>query len=221
MILELFDAPFQKKISKEQVSIGLILSMHLFGAIIIGNNAIENFILLTPLNLLASLGLILWNHTTWNAVFLRISLFCFFAGLIAEMIGTNTGLIFGTYDYGKSLGFKVLNVPLMIGVNWLMLIYAAVAAINELSPKLHFVWKALFSAILMVGLDLLIEPVAMKHDFWYWKNNVIPFKNYVDWFFLSFILLLIFHRFLFLKNKTAIALFGSQLLFFLILNLLK
>ena len=59
MILGLIQS--KTKLNKEQFSIALILTMHIFGAVVIGRNFIENFVSLTPFNLLMSLGLLFWN----------------------------------------------------------------------------------------------------------------------------------------------------------------
>ena len=137
-----------------------------------------------------------------------------------EIIGTNTGLIFGEYAYGRTLGFQVGHVPLIIGVNWLMLVYATAAVVNSVAEKQHFVIKAALSAGLMVFLDFFIEPVAIRYDFWSWTDNIIPIQNYVAWFVIAFALLIVTHRIVLIKSKTAIALFIAQLLFFVSLNII-
>ena len=43
--------------------------------------------------------------------------------MIAEILGVNYGLIFGKYDYGDNLGLKLLGVPLLIGLNWVVLTF--------------------------------------------------------------------------------------------------
>jgi putative membrane protein len=45
----------------------------------------------------------------------------FQAGYLLEMFGVKTGRIFGEYIYGNNLGYKWNDVPLIIGLNWLML----------------------------------------------------------------------------------------------------
>jgi putative membrane protein len=37
----------------------------------------------------------------------------------------------------------------------------------------------------MVLIDVLMEPLSNQLDFWSWKNNVIPFSNYIDWFLVA------------------------------------
>lgn len=207
-------------INKHQFSISLIFAMHLFGAIIIGGNLIENFILLTPFNLVVSLALLIWTQERLSKKFLIICVISFFTGFLFEFIGTNTGLIFGDYTYGRTLGFQIGHVPLIIGANWLILVYASAAVVNHFIAKSHFILKAVVSATLMVCLDFFIEPVAMKYDFWSWANDVIPIQNYIAWFLIAFCLLIMTHYSMLIKNKTAIALFIAQSLFFIILNFL-
>ena len=206
-------------ITKHQFAISLIFTMHIAGAIIISENIIENFVLLTPFNLITSLVLILWTNGKISKSLLLISIICFITGLTFEIIGTNTGLIFGDYTYGQTLGFQVGHVPLIIGVNWLILVYSSAAIVNYFVAQTHWLIKAAISAGLMVGLDFFIEPVAIKYDFWSWTNDFIPIQNYVAWFLIAFFLLSIAHRTITIKNKTAIALFVAQSLFFIILNL--
>ena len=68
---------------------------------------------------------------------------------------------------------------------------------------------------MLVLLDWLIEPVAVKYDFWQWTNTVVPMQNYIAWFIISALLLFIFNKFEFQKNnKLAQALYIIQLVFF-------
>lgn len=206
-------------INKEQFSIALLIVMYIAGIIIIGGDLIKNFVLLTPFNLSVSFALILWTAKEKSKKLLFIGILCFVTGLVIEIIGTNTGLIFGEYNYGKTLGFQVLNVPLIIGINWLILVYSSAAVVNHFFERRNLIIKAILSALLMVGLDFFIEPVAMQYDFWSWEGNIIPIQNYIAWFFIALFLLIITHKLVVIKNKTAIVLFIAQLLFFIILNL--
>jgi len=73
----------------------------------------------------------------------------------------------------------------------------------------------------MVGLDLLIEPVAIRLDFWQWSFNKIPVQNYLGWLVVSLVLQFYFINSKFLKNNLlAPLLFCLQLLFFLLHTLL-
>lgn len=219
-MLQSIHTNFNNNLNRNQFAIGLIIAMYAAGAIIIGGNLIENFVLLTPFNLIVSISLLIWTHDKWSKKMTFIAILSFLVGFFAEMIGTNTGLIFGNYQYGKTLGFQLGHVPLIIGVNWFMLVYATAAVINQFFEKQNWFVKAISSALLMVGLDIFIEPVAMKYDFWNWENGIIPIQNFIGWFFIALFLLSITHYYTLIKSKTAIVLFIAQLLFFITLNLI-
>ncbi len=205
---------------KEKISISVLVILHLVGVVVLHFDLIENFIYLTPFNLLASLGFILWNHPTWNKAFYLFLVLCFSIGLGIEIIGIQTGAIFGNYQYGGVLGPKVLDTSLMIGVNWIIVSYCAGVCTNYLISKSHWAIKAILGATLMVGLDFFIEPVAIKYGMWTWELSHVPLQNYIGWFIISWFILALFFNFTkTIKNKVAVILFILQLLFFLILGL--
>jgi uncharacterized membrane protein len=186
---------------------------------------------LSPLNLWFSLALLLSFHRDFNKSFITIAVIIFLSSLMIEMLGVHTGVIFGKYWYGQTLGTQVLNVPLVIGANWLLLIYCSSITtqmlIQTITKKLpakfqsvQLLFSAFCSALMMVMLDFLIEPVAIRLDFWYWQNEQIPNQNYLMWFLLSFFLSYIFFKGKFLKNNPlAFLLLVLQFSFFLIINL--
>lgn len=99
-----------------------------------------------------------------------------------------------------------------------MLIYSAGVIFEPLKTNKYI--KSLLGAGLLVGLDLLLEPVAMKYDFWIWSNETIPLQNYVAWFVAAFFMLLLFYNLNFSKNnRLALLLYIVQFVFFSILNI--
>jgi bisanhydrobacterioruberin hydratase len=178
----------------------------------------ENFELLTPYNLLFSLVIVLWKHPQHHFISTIFFTIIFACGYWVEWLGVNTQMIFGTYWYGKTLGIKVLDIPLMIGINWVMLVYIT-ACIADYLP-LKNIYKAVIAALLMVALDILIEPFAIKYDLWQWMGNIIPIQNYVAWFIIGFLMQFAFFQLaIHKKNITAVALYLIQVLFFGILLL--
>ncbi|GAB2794874.1 hypothetical protein GCM10027275_44910 [Rhabdobacter roseus] len=174
---------------------------------------------LIPWNLLASVGLLLLFHTDWHRSFVLFAGVAFSLGFLVEVLGVHTGFPFGSYAYGPALGWKLWEVPLVIGTNWLMLVYASGSLCDRLAAPL--VAKALAAAALMTGLDVLIEPVAIRLDFWQWATATIPLQNYLAWYLIAFVLLLLFYGLPFKKkNELAPLLLLLQLLFFGIQNLL-
>lgn len=168
---------------------------------------------LTPLNLILTNILLFSLHRHWNTQFVIFAVVVTIAGFLAEVVGVHTGLLFGNYRYGAALGAKLWDVPLLIGLNWLLLIYSTGTITNRLNQPI--VVKALAGAGLMLLYDFFMEPVAMQYDFWYWKNNQIPFSNYLGWLGLAFVLQLYFHKTtLYKQNPLAPFVYLVQLLFF-------
>ncbi|MFD2999901.1 carotenoid biosynthesis protein [Pontibacter toksunensis] len=176
----------------------------------------EYFQQLTPMNLLLTNALLFSFHRHWNAAFVIFAVVVFCVGFLSEVLGVHTGLLFGNYTYGATLGLKLWEVPLLIGLNWLMLVYTTGLISNTL--KLHWLVKALIGTMLMVLLDYFIEPVAMEYDFWSWQGGSIPVSNYVGWFGVAFLLQLYFQKASFFKgNRLAPYVYLVQLVFFLCL----
>lgn len=224
-------------ISKNTLATGIAVFFHLIGllGILVSSNK-SFFIAATPYNLLLSLLLIIWTQKNKNYFFYGFLLLVVSLGIIAEIVGVNTGILFGDYSYGSVLGLKIRQVPIIIGVNWFILIYCcgigihtllmkAIAKIAEQSGKPPLTLKALSviidGATIAVFFDWVMEPVAVDLGFWKWDSGEIPFYNYLCWFIVSLILLALFHFSNFNKqNKFAINLLLIQFMFFLLLRTL-
>jgi len=171
------------------------------------------FQMLTPLNLLLSVGVLGLFHRQWTSNFGIYAFAVFWAGYLVELVGVKTGVIFGVYQYGGTLGPKVADVPPMIGINWLMLAYSSGILAQGLSSNLWL--RTTLGAVFMVFLDILIEPVAMKLDFWTWQGGSIPLQNYFAWFVISWAMQYGFHSLHQEKsNPVAVPLYVVLLLFF-------
>ena len=176
------------------------------------------FRFLTPFGMLAATVLLLAFHEPRNLksaiVFAAIAL----AGFIAELVGVNTGLLFGSYEYGQVLGLKIGNTPLVIGLNWLVLVYCVASLLRPIRDNWYF---PVAGALAMVAFDWIMEPVAVATQMWSWSGGHIPMKNYLDWFLVSGALFVIIRIFkVELNNRLAGWLLLMQAVFFLLLNLL-
>ncbi len=195
----------------------LLLIIYLVGVVGLSLGAYrDDFNKLTPLNLWISSGILLYFSEKTNLRYYGWVFFVAIAGFFVEMLGVKTGFPFGSYSYGAALGYKVNDIPLTIGLNWMVLILGvlSISKKTKLSPFL----QSVLAACLMVAIDFLIEPVAIKLDFWSWEGN-IPISNYLAWWGISFCLT--YSYFLFkikVENKMAAYLFAIQLIFFLTLN---
>ncbi len=173
---------------------------------------------LTPLNLLLSTILLMMFQRPKSNVFLIWSCVIISVGYFIEVIGVHSRIVFGEYQYGDTLGWTLLQVPPIIGVNWLLLTYTA----GMLSKKIGgTTWRqTTLGAILMVGLDILIEPVAIAMDFWEWEQAHVPLQNYIGWFIIAWAMIWTFHKVSSeWKNALAIPMYLIQAGFFIILNI--
>ena len=148
-------------------------------------------------------------------VFMAIA---FLIGFGAEVIGVNTGYLFGNYVYGVNLGPKLLNVSIVIGLLWGVLALGAASIIDQVIILNK--WKVFFGAAIMLGVDLIMEPVAIANQFWTWEGGDVPLYNYVCWFLIAIFLQLILRKFkLNEKNKVYNTLLILMIVFFGFLNL--
>ena len=118
--------------------------------------------------------------------FLVFMAIAFVVGFGAEAIGVNTGYLFGDYSYGTNLGPKLLGVSLVIGINWGVLALGSASLVQRFVNSLGL--KIILSSLLMLGVDLLMEPVAIKSGFWSWGGYDVPLYNYVCWFLVALFL---------------------------------
>jgi uncharacterized membrane protein len=205
-------------LTKTNISIAVLIIFHLvgIGGVVFGNA--QEFLQLTPLNLLLTALIIAINdpHNRFSWFFLVT----YILGFGVEVVGVNTGIPFGSYSYGSALGIKLFNTPLIIGLNWLILLYSTNAIATKFGQTA--ITNALFSAAMMVMLDYLIEPVAIIYDFWSWENGLPPFSNYAAWFVIAFGISIIWQvNKMKLNTRIAWAVYGVEFLFFGILNLIQ
>jgi len=178
---------------KNKILIGIIILFHLVGSVGLAIPSTKAYFLsLSSYNLLLSFLVVLIAPGLKRLRFYLFVLFVFLIGYGVEWIGVHTHYLFGIYSYGKNLGFKLSGIPLIIGINWVVLILVT----HSISLKFlnHRIFTPVLAAILMVGLDFLIEPVAIKSDYWSWFENHIPVFNYVCWFFISLIIHFIYRK---------------------------
>ena len=204
---------FQIKNTKDIIGV-LLVVMHLAGAIGLSNEYSNKFFLsLVPYNLLFTFLLCLYYVSIKK--YYKLFILLFLIGYIIELIGVKTGFLFGDYLYGDTLGQKIFGVPLVIGLNWLIL---CLATFSLCSTVFKDKWlQVLFASILMVLLDFIIEPVAIKF-FLVLAECICSYSNYIMWFFVSLVMhfILLYYR-INIHHKLGIYVILSQLVFFVYL----
>ena len=168
-----------------KISVFIIWLFHLCGMVGISYGNKDFFLAFTPINLFISFVLLFVNQKQLESKELKSAFLIFFIGMISEILGVNYGLIFGDYVYLDNLGVKILGVPVLIGVNWIILTFIT-GSLSSFIFKNKYV-SILMGAILMIGLDLLIEPVAPLLCFWIFDLQKVPLQNYLGWFVIGMI----------------------------------
>ena len=132
----------------------------------------------------------------------------FSIGIVMEIIGTKTGLIFGgkyEFDLKLSPGPSLFSIPLIIPLSWSGLIYMSLNYCDLIMGNPFYllynqnITHLFFPSILLVFLDLVLDPIAVDEKRWMWKKSGsyygVPFLNFVGWFFTTFLILYIFKVF--------------------------
>ncbi|TAF44298.1 MAG: carotenoid biosynthesis protein [Sphingobacteriales bacterium] len=207
-------------ISKAYLSKIFIVIFHVVGFVgFVLPDTREFFITLVPYHLLLMAGILVANFAKFTPKMFYVVAIIIFAGFIIEVIGVRTGKIFGHYFYGNTLGFKLFSVPLIIGINWFIVVFMVAGTLRSWLKK-QKVLRTLLGALLLVVMDYLIEPVAVKFDYWAWQNNIIPVQNYMGWFVVSLLMMVFYNYFDFKKRNNVVkVMLISQLLFFVALNI--
>jgi len=174
------------------------------------------FVRLIPLALLLSTIAVLFFHTQYNRKTWMIFAVIYIFGYGIEVAGVNTKLIFGHYTYDHGLGVFLFNTPLIIGINWLLLVYISVSITEKLQVNKWL--QIILASFMLVAYDLILEQMAPLLKMWHWKEETVPVKNYIAWFFVAFVLtgILKFSGTR-VKNKIAPVIFICQILFFVLL----
>ncbi len=170
-------------------------------------------------------------------------------GFVAEYVGVHFGILFGLYRYGDVLGPQIKGIPLVVSLLWIIMSLCSHSMAVLLLPRSihrqsdtrvnrsfshsnpsvykHMQYRrvvqvgtrALLASGLMVSMDVLIEPMAIRSGFWSWAQGTPPLQNYIGWAIVSLscqlvIVLCAPSR----KNAVGSALFLSLLVFFIVHN---
>lgn len=224
-------------ISAQQKATAIAVLFHLVGLLGILLYDQTLFASLTAFNLLLSAGLLIYTQKEKNLAFFLFVLVCYIVGFAVEYIGVNFHWLFGEYQYLKAMGIQWKGVPLVIGVNWFIIMYCCAVSVqmflnymwNRLRNKeqpyrkdVGFVAVILDAALLATFFDWIMEPVAVQLGYWEWLGDgSIPILNYISWMGISALLMLLFRLSSFDKhNQFAVNLLLIQFMFFLILRTL-
>jgi len=182
------------------VTLPLMMAITPFFLLIFGGAAF------LPVAMEAERPLLLWCGATLAVTF------------ALEVVGAATGLIFGPYTYGRTLGPQLFGVPLLIAFNWLIVIVAAIGAAQRAVRPV--VTRVVLVGLIAVIFDYVLEPTAIVLSYWTWSTPVIPWQNYLAWFCIAAGSAAVFFSMrLEVRSRLPIYYVVVQLLFFLGLGL--
>lgn len=149
-----------------------------------------------PLLIALSIWLYIEIYKVENSKLLKkFNIWCIFAvitSFLIETIGVKTGQIFGQYNYGETLWPKFMGVPISIGFAWFLMLISSIKLSQHipLINKSNILIQILVISLLMTIFDFLMEPAAIKLNYWNWQTVNAPLQNYIAWFIISFLLLI-------------------------------
>lgn len=203
---------------KERIEVLILFLLFFIGALGLSIPFFNPFFaFMTPFFLFATGIYSFMRAVELNAKSFSTALSVLAATFFIEVAGVKTGIIFGEYSYGAGLGFRIFEVPPVIGLNWVILMLGGLSIASVFTESR--VLSSLISAILLVFLDVLIEPSAIRHGWWDWSNAAVPFQNYAAWFIIAFLFSLILFSVRRRRNERLFAsIYLMQLSFFVIMH---
>lgn len=207
------------KVTNKEIAVIIFLFIIYFVGIVGSFSPIwRNTVLpLSPITLLLSfLALIYTTPAPKKPIFLFI-LFSAIMGFVVELIGIHTGYLFGNYHYQQNLGVKIAEVPIVISINWALITLGAAQIAALISENKYA--RMVLAASVMLLFDIIMEPVAIKSQFWTWSGGIIPTYNYVSWFLVGiFLQVIYFQKIVHRTNNVLVFLFTLMMIFFIVLN---
>lgn len=112
-------------------------------------------------------------------------------GLAAEALGVATGLPFGDYVYGGSLGWQVLGVPVVVPLAWAMFAYPCLIVGRRLGHPV------LAGAMALASWDLFLDPQMVQAQHWRWLHVThhlpgvphVPLSDFAGWLLVATLLM--------------------------------
>lgn len=106
--------------------------------------------------------------------------------LIFEGQAIYTGFPYSEFNYSDKIAGKLFGiVPWTIGFAWAPLLIGSAIVVSNFKKLSNFNF-ILFTAILLVLADLVLDPGATKAGLWIWENTNgfygVPLMNFFGWF---------------------------------------
>ena len=128
---------------------------------------------------------------------LRLLLTLAVFAIVLESFAVATGIPYGRFVYGEKIGSKVFGlVPWTVPFAWSPLLLASMTIARRWSSQP--VAMAVLSGLVLVLIDMVLDPGAVAQQFWTWEHPGIfyqvPISNFAGWFLTGVIGSLLFQR---------------------------
>ena len=111
---------------------------------------------------------------------------------LLDAAGLAVPTVFGAFAFGPHLGWTCCGVPLLVTLNWVLIMNGAVCVAGRLVPPAlgrgRMLLRVLLSGLLAVGFDGIMEPAAIRLDYWHWPDAAgAPAGNYLVLFLFAMV----------------------------------
>lgn len=142
-----------------------------------------------------------------NKRLFEILILAFLFGMILESINAPVSQ---AYYYSEDFLFAVFNIPIAIGAGW-AIVYYSTKKIAARFFNLQWFQKPFIMALLALGIDIILDPIAIRLGFWTWRIPLdqeffgVPYDNFVGWMaaIWTFAFFVNFSEGNFIKEKTS------------------
>jgi putative membrane protein len=175
------------------VRIAIVIALYYaIGIIGHGLEATRSYMfLLTPFVLLAG-GVIVMARTIQvsSRTLITWCILTYILTFTVEALGVETGAVFGAYTYGKTLGVQIFAVPLVIGLNWVIVVLGALVFAQRVTRSVLGI--IVITGVLTVIFDIPLEMVAIRLDYWQWSGGYVPVQNFIAWGIVSMLIAFVY-----------------------------
>lgn len=118
-------------------------------------------------------------------------------GFAVEALGVHTGFPFGRYRYDGGLGPALFDVPVVVGLAWLMMAHPCVVVAERVAR--NAVARVAAAAVGLAGWDVFLDPQMVDARHWHWSDpsphlpgvDRIPLSNLGGWLLVATVVSLV------------------------------
>ena len=115
--------------------------------------------------------------------------------VLVEAIGLATGFPYGEYRYGDVLGPRLLGVPFLVPLAWLMMAWPSWVLAARLARRP--VARVAVAAAVFAAWDVVLDPQMVQAGYWTWAHprpglpgiDTVPLTNLGGWLLAGLVLM--------------------------------